>query len=103
MLAPSGILRERFGNLRVKFRASRMRLRLVERLANEWMGENERLFVAHKKTCAFGFIEHAHDLFRRASCHQRQQLRLELVTDHRADGKHRVVACESRASRRPTT
>jgi hypothetical protein len=42
-----------------------MRLRLVERLPNEWMRENEPLIAAHKKTCAFGFIEQARHLFRR--------------------------------------
>ena len=43
-----------------------------------------------RRPCAFGFIEHAHYLFRRASCQQRQELRVKLVTDYRADGKYRV-------------
>ena len=77
-----------------------MRLRLVERLANEWMRENERLIAAHKKTCAFGFIEQAHHLFRRAARHQRQQLGVELVVNHRADREQRVRSLGE--SRQPT-
>jgi hypothetical protein len=89
-LAPCGTLRERFGNLRVKLRARRMRLRLVECLANEWMRENERLIAACQKTRVFGLIEQVHDLFGRAASQQRQELRLKLVTDYGADGKYRV-------------
>jgi hypothetical protein len=99
-LAPAGMLHECLGNLGVKLRAHRMRLRLVERLANEWMRENERLIAAHKKTCTFGFVEHAHHLFRRTACHQRQQFCVDFVVSHRADREERVRSM--RKSRKPT-
>ena len=99
-LAPSGVLRERFGNPLVKFRASRMRVRLVERLANEWMREHQLLFAAHDKTCTFGFIEQTHHLFRRTPRYQRQQLGVQLVINHRANREQRVRSL--RKSCKPT-
>src|SRR5437868_15215026 len=94
------MLRECLGNLGVKLRAHRVRLRLVERLANEWMRENERLIAAHKKTCTFGFIEQAHHLFSRTPRYQRQQLGVEFVVNHRADREQCMRSL--RKSRQPT-
>src|SRR5437899_10313663 len=77
-----------------------MRLHLVERLANEWMREHQRLFAAHEKTCAFGFIEQTHHFFRRTPRYQRQQLGVQLIVNHRASREQRVRSL--RKSRKPT-